>query len=467
MFKLLIFILLLVLIIGGVMYYLNYRNDLAKKEKNKNKQSSDVFEERARNHITNALKEIDFLGGKYKHYLGDNSSSICYDQDKKPIEGCECHPSCSTCGYSKNPTGINQCLTCRNNTPNNKLYTDGAGWCGSFGPNGHNYSAESNNASTASSSDNSVFSNEAPNVDDAYRNDVKTNQPMTCIEKINRMCSQNQYEDSASWKECLKKNKDSLILAGCNIPGVTDLVNVRRETASASQSSSSASGDSNAASNAASSDQSSQPKDDESCAAISNEKPKWSTVTNECVAAGSDDATCAAISTLKPKWSADKKECVAASPWGPDRPYEHTSKKILGVVGVKCTKDFPYPIKPDQDGAEENVGCSKYPVGSKAVDPKTRKQVDRTSMMNACALKGYRYADKSLGGILQRCYSNEIAVLENGQKRKCKDNEMVHYQNNPDLPKINSHILNASGKRCYKINQPKTAYSRRVRSTPA
>ena len=425
------------------MYYVNYRNNLAKRLQDKNKRSSDVFEQRAKNHITNALKEIDFLGGKYNHYLGDNSSSICYDQNKNPIEGCVCHPSCSTCGYSKNPIGVNQCLSCRNNTPNNKLYTDGAGWCGSFGPNGHNYNAESNKNSSASSSDNSVFSNDASNVDEAYKvNDVSYNQPMTCIEKINRMCSQNQYEDSASWKECLKKNKDSLILAGCNIPGVTDLANVRRETASATQSSSSAAGDSNAASNAASS---------------------GATASSATASSGAASSGATASSGA----AAENKPAEPASRWSPDNPYEHTSKKILGVVGVKCTKDFPYPIKPDQDGAEEHVGCSKYPVNSKAVDPKTRKLVDRTSIMNACALKGYRYADKSLGGILQRCYSNETAVLENGQKRKCKDNEMVHYQNNPDLPKINSHILNASGKRCYKINQPKTAYSRRVRSTPA
>ncbi len=451
MYQILFFILILVLIIGGVMYYVNYRNNLAKKLQDKNKHSSDVFEQRAKNHINNALKEIDFLGGKYNHYLGDNSSSICYDQDKNPIEGCECHPSCSTCGYSKNPIGVNQCLSCRNNTPNNKLYTDGAGWCGSFGPNGHNYNADSNKSSSASSSDNSVFSNAASNVDEAYKiNDVSYNQPMTCIEKINRMCSQNQYEDSASWKECLKKNKDSLILAGCNIPGVTDLANVRRETASATQSSSSATGDSNAATNAASSGTAS------SGAASSG-----------TASSGTASSGTASSGTASSGTAAENKPAEPASKWSPDRPYEHTSQKILGVENVKCTEDFPYPIKPDQDGAEEHVGCSKYPVGSKAVDPETRKLVDRTSIMNACALKGYRYADKSLGGILQRCYSNETAVLENGQKRKCKDNEMVHYQNNPDLPKINSHILNASGKRCYKINQPKTAYSRRVRSTPA
>mgnify|MGYP000858244244 FL=1 len=459
MFQLLFFILLLVLIIGGIMYYLNYRNNLAKTTDYKNKRTGEIFEERSQNHITNALKEIDFLSKKYSYYLGDNSSSICYDQNKNPIEGCVCHPSCSTCGYSKNPVGMNQCLTCRNNTPNNKLYSNGAGWCGSFGPNGHKYTADSDK--DKSSTNDSIFSSSVPSIENAYaQTQVDTNKPMTCLERVERMCSQNQYEDSASWKECLKKNKTSLLLAGCNIPGITDLVEVRRETASASQSSSSAAGDSNAASAAAAA------KDDTSCAALSSDKPKWSTVTNNCVAAAKDDATCAAISETKSKWSATESKCIEKPGWGPNNPYVHTSKKIMGKIGVKCTTDFPYPILPTQDGSEQNVSCSKFPVGSKAQDPKTRKLVDRTSIMNACALKGHRYADKSLGGILARCYPNEEAHLDNGQKRKCKDNEQIHYQNNSDYPKINSHILSASGKRCFSINQPKTAYNKRVRSTP-
>ena len=459
MFQILFFILLLVLIIGGVMYYLNYRNNLAKTNDYKNKRSADIFEERTKNHITNALKEIDFLSKKYNYYLGDNSSSICYDQNKNPIKGCVCHPSCSTCGYSKNPVGMNQCLTCRNNTPNNKLYSNGAGWCGSFGPNGHNYTADSDKNKTSTSD--SIFSTVSSSVENAY-NATKTaiNKPMTCLERVNRMCSQNQYEDSASWKECLKKNKTSLVLAGCNIPGVTDLVDVKRETASATQSASTATGETNSATSAA------PAKDDASCTALSSEKPKWSTVTKECVAAATNDATCAAISEAKSKWSATESKCIEKPGWGPNNPYAHTSKKIMGKTGVKCTSTFPYPILENQDGSEQNVACSKYPVGSKARDPKTRKLVNRTSMMNACALKGHRYADKSLGGILARCYPNEEALLGNGQKRKCKDNAQIHYQNNPDYPKINSHILSSSGKKCYTINVPKTAYNKRINSTP-
>ena len=57
MFQLLFFILLLVLIIGGIMYYLNYRNNLAKTTDYKNKRTGEIFEERSQNHITNALKK--------------------------------------------------------------------------------------------------------------------------------------------------------------------------------------------------------------------------------------------------------------------------------------------------------------------------------------------------------------------------------------------------------------------------
>ena len=139
----------------------------------------------------------------------------------------------------------------------------------------------------------------------------------------------------------------------------------------------------------------------------------------------------------------------------------------MGKSNVKCTATFPYPILPTQDGSEKNVACSKFPVGSKAHDPKTRKLVDRTSMMNACALKGHREAAKSLGGILPRCYPNEEALLADGKtKRKCKDNKQIHYLGNDANPKINSQILSSSGNSCYIINQPKSAYHRAIRSTP-
>ena len=46
MFQLLFFILLLVLIIGGIMYYLNYRNNLAKTNDYKNKRTAEIFEEK-------------------------------------------------------------------------------------------------------------------------------------------------------------------------------------------------------------------------------------------------------------------------------------------------------------------------------------------------------------------------------------------------------------------------------------
>ena len=38
----------------------------------------------------------------------------CYktDADVAPIDGCECHESCITCGYDDNPTLSTECLTC-------------------------------------------------------------------------------------------------------------------------------------------------------------------------------------------------------------------------------------------------------------------------------------------------------------------------------------------------------------------
>ena len=45
--------------------------------------------------------------------------------------------------------------------------------------------------------------------------------------------------------------------------------------------------------------------DDTTCAAISDAKPKWSTVSSACVPRGSDDASCAAIDASKPYWGGD------------------------------------------------------------------------------------------------------------------------------------------------------------------
>jgi len=42
----------------------------------------------------------------------DLSASTCFVAEGNPVGGCQCHPTCHTCGYSTNPTGEGNCLTC-------------------------------------------------------------------------------------------------------------------------------------------------------------------------------------------------------------------------------------------------------------------------------------------------------------------------------------------------------------------
>lgn len=40
-------------------------------------------------------------------------SGLCYESaGTDPIEGCECHPDCFSCGYGEDPTDMNQCIIC-------------------------------------------------------------------------------------------------------------------------------------------------------------------------------------------------------------------------------------------------------------------------------------------------------------------------------------------------------------------
>jgi len=53
----------------------------------------------------------------------------CYNRQGVHIKGCQCHPTCMTCGYDWQPTSSTDCLTCRDGTLVNKLSGDGSGWC--------------------------------------------------------------------------------------------------------------------------------------------------------------------------------------------------------------------------------------------------------------------------------------------------------------------------------------------------
>lgn len=196
----------IIIIIAVMAFAINYMN-------NKNNsgidilldelQSSKNFKENAVNHITNALKELDYLGKKYK-YKNSRNNSTCYRSKGKMVLGCSCHPSCKTCGYSDNPIGINQCLKCKNGTDVNVLYNNGAGWCGSF-----------DEAGNIEDSDADVTEDDSTS-SDASDNDISDNvigyEGESCATIFRRTCG-----SAADWRECLERNKYGLLTKGCSI----------------------------------------------------------------------------------------------------------------------------------------------------------------------------------------------------------------------------------------------------------
>ena len=219
MLGLILTILVIIILLAGVIYYVSVRNNDMNDKYVNSLTKYDNFKKNAFGHITNSLKEIDYLNRK-SGSLGSNKDSTCYRSKDNKIEDCECHDSCSTCGYSNSPTGINQCLTCKNGNDVNSLYNNGAGWCGSFNEKGEIISSTpsmeasfSNNEATVNGSA-SGTTNDSTNdsTTDSANDSTNDSREMTCNERFARMCS-----SSSDWAECLEKNKTSLVLAGCNI----------------------------------------------------------------------------------------------------------------------------------------------------------------------------------------------------------------------------------------------------------
>lgn len=207
MLGLILTILVIIILLAGVIYYVSIRNNEMNDKYVNSLTKYDNFKKNAFGHITNSLKEIDYLNRKTGS-LGSNKDSTCYRSKGNKIKGCECHNSCSTCGYSNSPNGINQCLTCKNGNKVNSLYNNGAGWCGSFNENGEIISSSPSIDSTFSKNEASVNTNSAT----TNTADESSSREMTCNERFARMCA-----SSSDWTECLEKNKKSLVLAGCNI----------------------------------------------------------------------------------------------------------------------------------------------------------------------------------------------------------------------------------------------------------
>lgn len=213
MLGILFFIALSVIILAGIIFYINKRNNendnfLISELKNLREVKNKVV-----NHLTNSLTEVDYLNMKYKYLGTSNSDSVCYKNKDSKVDNCECHPSCETCGYSDNPIGMNQCLKCKNGTEVNKLYSNGAGWCSSYQLDQNTEQKQENTEQKQqNSNEESKTSSSAQNQEDTSRESEAKEKITQCLNKFKIMCP-----SSSTWKECLETNKESLVLSGCQI----------------------------------------------------------------------------------------------------------------------------------------------------------------------------------------------------------------------------------------------------------
>ena len=217
MIETLIFIFIFVAIIGGAIYYIYTREKLISSRRKKQQKEHSLFKKNIFHHLENTLKEIDYLNMKHKH-LGDKNDSKCYDKNKKLIKDCKCHPSCKTCGYSDNPVGMNQCIKCNNNTSVNELYSNGTGWCGSFGPSGI-LDSEKNEIDTLNSQSSNTANN-PPSTNSSYN----SSDPLENLTKKIFDLFNVPYNGTLSTKEMMKimktgntKYSDAQIITGVKI----------------------------------------------------------------------------------------------------------------------------------------------------------------------------------------------------------------------------------------------------------
>ena len=216
-------IILLIAVMAFAINYMNTKNNNSTNILIDQLESSRHFKKNAINHITNTLKELDYLGKTYK-YTDTKNNSICYRSKGEIIDGCACHPSCKSCGYSDNPIGINQCLKCNNGTDVNVLYDNGAGWCGSFNESGNiedDNAFITNNASgyvdlegveTSSRTDISTNNVESSNISESSEISNRGYEGESCNTVFRRVCG-----NSADWQECLERNRTFLLTKGCSV----------------------------------------------------------------------------------------------------------------------------------------------------------------------------------------------------------------------------------------------------------
>ena len=160
-----------------------------------------------KDHLALALLEREKILNTNGLLPGSNNS-ICYGLDGKKIKGCKCHPTCKTCGYGKDPKGMNQCLTCINGSDVNSLYRNGAGWCSI--ENSKKPSMKENHNLTARELHKLAVGNSSQSTG---------TKPLSCNSTIIKLCGlKNKYDnngDYSGWDKCLKDNEKKLLMGGC------------------------------------------------------------------------------------------------------------------------------------------------------------------------------------------------------------------------------------------------------------
>ena len=59
------------------------------------------------------------------------AATPCYGAPgaEEAIDGCTCHVSCGSCGYKADPTGYDNCITCKDGLVKTWVWDDGTGTC--------------------------------------------------------------------------------------------------------------------------------------------------------------------------------------------------------------------------------------------------------------------------------------------------------------------------------------------------
>lgn len=492
MFGLFLFIIFVIIVIVGFTYLINKKNNDTDNFLINELNSLKKFKKKALTHLNNSFLEIDFLNNKYKYLGSESSNSVCYKDKDTVAKNCQCHPSCKTCGYSDNPIGMNQCLSCKNGTDVNQLYENGAGWCSSY------QLGDENDINT-----NEEGKQEETKQEETQQEEKKTegdDKIMMCLNKFQKMCP-----TSSEWKECLERNRQSLVLSGCQMRIKDDgSVSAKYAPVKPRYKPSGGGGRSGGSRNKPLVTKSQLKYGDtlthnehlvssngkyflyitkNGDMFIKNKQNGAKTVIHQFSTGGRKNAPYilklektneltlknrkkeAVWNVFKPntisgpntklyvsdmgkailkdnneniRWSSGSSKTGATKE---KKPYQYTfDEPIFGVMKFsKCPLEYPYQAKKDRLGS--GLACSK----TKGVE---------VTKSNSCAVKGhFRGAGNA---ILPRCYPDQVAKDSSGKFKKCPP--QPNYKGAPD---INKYVL-VSSKKCLQRKGNKNKYRKKV-----